>query len=293
MTWPLHSLHRWHLALGLPVLVAALGCTSSDEIEPTPIPPQDGELTALSYNVAGLPQGISGSNPETNTPLMSPMLNSYELVLVQEDFVYHAELSAQADHPYQSEPKVTHLKLVNDGLNRFSQFPWTGFERVQWVACYGDASTGASDCMAEKGFSLARTQFGERVVFDVYNHHAEAGGGPEDVAARTEGFAQLTAYIQQHSSGNVVIVGGDTNLHGDDPEDLPILEDFKAATGLRDVCEVVTCSSDRIDRFFFRDNDRIHLEPVAWAIAEEFVDGDGEDLSDHLAIHVTFAWHTK
>lgn len=36
-----------------------------------------------------------------------------------------------------------------------------------------------------------------------------------------------------------------------------------------------------------------HLEPLTWAIAEEFVDADGEDLSDHLAIQATFAWHTK
>ncbi|MBW2457161.1 MAG: hypothetical protein JRI68_21785, partial [Deltaproteobacteria bacterium] len=120
-----------------------------------------------------------------------------------------------------------------------------------------------------------------------------AGGGPEDIAARTEGIDQLTAYIQQHSSGNVVIVAGDTNLHGDDPEDLPLLEGFQDATGVRDVCEVVSCTTDRIDRFFFRDNDLIHVEPLTWAIAEEFVDADGEDLSDHLAIQVTFAWHTK
>ncbi|MBW2457100.1 MAG: endonuclease, partial [Deltaproteobacteria bacterium] len=157
-----HTLVR---ALGAVSVLLTIGCSSADETEPTPIPPQEGEFSALSYNVAGLPQGISGSNPETNIPIMSPLLNAYDLVLAQEDFVYHAELSAEADHPHQTEPKVTHLKLVNDGLNRFSQFPWTSFERVQWVACYGDASTGASDCMAEKGFSLARTVLGERVTF--------------------------------------------------------------------------------------------------------------------------------
>ncbi len=161
------------------------------------------------------------------------------------------------------------------------------------MACYGDASTGASDCMAEKGFSLARTVLGERVTFDIYNLHAEAGGGPEDIAARIEGFHQLTAYVQQHSVGHVVIVAGDTNLHGDAPDDRPVLEEFKEATGVRDVCEVVSCSADRIDRFFFRDNELIHLEPLTWAIAEQFVDAEGQDLSDHLAIQVTFSWHTK
>ena len=113
-------------------------------------------------------------------------INAYDLVLAQEDFVYHAELSAEADHPHQTEPKVTHLKLVNDGLNRFSQFPWTSFERVQWVACYGDASTGASDCMAEKGFSLARTVLG---TFDVMQNSIIAAKRrlcPPDIYIRPE-----------------------------------------------------------------------------------------------------------
>ncbi|RLB61919.1 MAG: hypothetical protein DRI90_10245, partial [Deltaproteobacteria bacterium] len=120
-----------------------------------------------------------------------------------------------------------------------------------------------------------------------------AGGGDEDIAARTAGFDQLATYISQRSSGHVVIVAGDTNLHGDDPDDVVILTSFKAATGLQDVCETVTCGSDRIDRFFFRDNDLIHLEPLTWTVAKEFVDAEGGDLSDHLAVNVTFGWKTK
>ena len=38
-----------------------------------------GELTLPSYNVAGLPQGLSKSNPERNIPLISPLLNRWSL----------------------------------------------------------------------------------------------------------------------------------------------------------------------------------------------------------------------
>ncbi len=34
-----------------------------------------GSLRVLTYNVAGLPQGVSGGNPIVNTPLISPLLN--------------------------------------------------------------------------------------------------------------------------------------------------------------------------------------------------------------------------
>ena len=58
-----------------------------------------GEFLALTYNVAGLPEPLSGSQPSVNIPQISPLLNSYDLVLVQEDFWYHNELKAQINHP--------------------------------------------------------------------------------------------------------------------------------------------------------------------------------------------------
>src|SRR5688500_16876233 len=67
-----------------------------------------GTFTALTYNVVGLPQAISGSDPETNSPLIGPLLNAYDLVLLQEDWAdpvpgvniaYHEEVTAEAKHP--------------------------------------------------------------------------------------------------------------------------------------------------------------------------------------------------
>ena len=136
--------------------LSSLGCSSSDEPPVAePIPPQSGTFSALTYNVAGLPQGISGSEPELYMPLISPLLNGYELVLVQEDFSYHAELIAEVEHPYLSPPKEDLVKLVGDGLNYMSQWDWVSLDRQQWGVCYGDATTGAGDCLAEKGFSMS------------------------------------------------------------------------------------------------------------------------------------------
>lgn len=257
-----------------------------------PIPPQEGAFSALSYNVAGLPQGLSSSEPEQYIPLISPLLNGYDLVLVQEDFAYHAELSAEAEHPYQSEPKTDNLKLVADGLNRFSIFAFDTLERVQWAQCYGDASTGSGDCLAEKGFSMARTTFGDRVTIDVYNLHADAGGGAEDIAARQVGIAQLVDYINEHSAGHAVIVGGDTNLHADDPPDQALLDELADGTGLTDACLHLDCGRDEIDRFFFRSSDALEVVPLSWELAAEFVTDDGTPLSDHPALSVDFGFKT-
>src|SRR5688572_5820705 len=53
---------------------------------PPPIAPSAGTIRFLTYNVAGLPEGVSKSHPAANTPLMSPLLNDFDLVVVQEDF---------------------------------------------------------------------------------------------------------------------------------------------------------------------------------------------------------------
>lgn len=53
-----------------------------------------GVLDVLTYNVAGLPEGLSSGTPATNTALLAPKLAPYGLVNVQEDFNYHATLYA-------------------------------------------------------------------------------------------------------------------------------------------------------------------------------------------------------
>ncbi|MDD9370350.1 MAG: hypothetical protein PV358_09575, partial [Acidimicrobiales bacterium] len=42
---------------------------------------RSGTFSVLSYNVAGLPQEISTVNPQEHIPLISPLLNEYDIVL--------------------------------------------------------------------------------------------------------------------------------------------------------------------------------------------------------------------
>ena len=253
---------------------------------------QQGTFRALSYNVAGLPQGLSSSNPIANIPQISPLLNGYDLACVQEDFWYSSELAHDALHPFHSVPAPGQTTLVGDGLNRFSKFPFQEFGRLRWNACHGFFD-GASDCLAAKGISYARHEVAPGLWIDVYNHHAEAGGGIHDIAARKSGFGQLADLIAVYSIGRAVIVCGDTNLHGFDPDDEPILQDFLYATGLTDSARHLAIGIETIDRFLFRSSAGIELEPRSWRIASEFVDPQGHPLSDHEPIHVDFKWRLK
>ena len=260
-------------------------CTADSE-------PTEVTLSVLTYNVAGLPAGISSSEPETNTPLISPLLNEYEIVLVQEDFVYHRDLARDAEHTYHSEEKELGEKLVNDGLNRFSQYPFGELVRFPWPSCYGDALggtvTGAGDCLAEKGFSAALTDLGLGNDIPIVNLHMEAGDGPEDREARTEGVRFMIDYLAEQFSDRAMIVAGDFNLHGDSVEDVVNLDLLKSELNIVDACEVLECGDDRIDRVFFRSGPNLELEALQWEIPSQFVDDTGAPLSDHDPIHVRF-----
>lgn len=256
---------------------------SADDTETAP----PGELDVLTYNVAGLPQGISGSNPEVNIPQISPRLDDFGLVLVQEDFWYHEQLVAGVTLPYQSAPwsDMPSLDDMGDGLNRFGSDPFADHERTAWYDCHGTIDC-ASDCLATKGWSFARHTLADGVELDVYNLHMEAGGCPEDIEIRTNAAQDLVDGIAARSGDRAVLVAGDFNLRATDPEDEEPLRIIVEGAGLTDACDAVACGDQRIDHVMIRSSADLQLEVLQWWIPEGFVDEAGEPLSDHLPVAV-------
>ncbi len=260
----------------------------STDVGDSSVPAVTGMMRVLSYNVAGLPDALSGSNPLVNTPLISPRLNEFDLVLVQEDFAYHAELSADAEHPHQSRPGGG--GAFGDGLNRFSQSAFEAFERTGWTECNGTTSNG-SDCLTGKGFSVGLHELGPGVEVDVYNLHMDAGGSQEDIAARQAQVQQILGTISRRSGSRAVIVAGDTNMDEEDEADFVTLLE---GAGLTDACRELACGDEfRIDRIMFRNSDSVELMPTSWLVDLSFADDAGEQLSDHEAVVVEFDWASR
>ncbi len=291
----------------------------------TTVAGEGGAFSLLSYNVAGLPQEVSGENPKDHLPLISPLLDDYDLVVTQEDFDwwvealagldfvnYHERLRAETTHAHRNEihpgpdavgidgsDPARPMPLVGDGLGVLSRFQIADVERVPWPHCFGGADTsdgGAGDCLAMKGFLATTVTLADGVEVDVYTLHVEAGEGPDDQPLQAEDVNTLAAYMAQRSAGRAVVVAGDTNLHlepGHDQEavDRPLWEGFLEELGLTDVCSVVTCAEEgTIDKVAWRDGDGLRLEPVEFRWEGHFVDAAGEDLSDHPAVAVDWVW---
>jgi hypothetical protein len=131
------------------------------------------------------------------------------------------------------------------------------------------------------------------VEVDVYNLHAEAGSTPLDVQYSAEDFQQLAAYIEANSAGRAILIGGDFNLHTDEDVDGAVFDQFLAATGITDTCQVVDCGADadEIDKIGFRSGGGVTLEALDHRFERDvFVRDDGAPLSDHDALAVTIRW---
>jgi len=263
--------------------------SAADRVQP---PADAGRFSLLTYNVAGLPELVSGSDPEVNEGLISPLLNHYDVALVQEDFSYHTLLSSHAQHEWRSEPMRSSLALMPDGLNWFSRFALGWVHRVRWTQCNGYLGA-ASDCLADKGFSFAELTLAPGVMVDVYDLHAEAGRSTPDVEVRRGNFEQLAQYIRSRSRNRAVIVAGDTNLKMSIPRDGETLERFLTSTGLSDSCRAFGCAEERLDRVMLRGSPEVQLEVLGWWTDRRFVDPEGAPLSDHLAVGVELGWHKR
>ncbi|MER5214486.1 jacalin-like lectin [Streptomyces sp. NPDC002838] len=261
-----------------------------------------GSFNVLTYNVAGLPEGLSSGNPEKNTPLISPRLGAYDIVNVQEDFNYHAALYAGDDHPHRTA--TSRGVPFGDGLNTLSDYAFEDFQRVKWNKCTG------TNCLTPKGFSLARVRLAEGVFVDLYNVHTNADATEDALAARRANVEQLSDFIQANSSGNAVIVMGDTNTRytrtGDNIRTLveengltdPWVKLVKGGTppaqgSDAQVCPTTAPTNDCevVDKILYRGSKLLSLSATRynneWA---SFLDSAGGNLSDHFPHTVDFSY---
>ncbi|MFG1670107.1 jacalin-like lectin [Streptomyces sp. Y7] len=282
---------------------AALALTGLTATAATPATAaSSGTFDVLTYNIAGLPLGLGDSDPETNTPLIGQRLAPYDIVNVQEDFNYHASLYANDTHPHRTA--TSGGAAFGDGLNTLSDHPFEDFERVRWNDCTG------TNCLTPKGFTLARVRLAEGVFVDLYNVHTNADSDDAALAARRANVEQLSDFIRANSSGNAVIVMGDTNTRytraGDN------IRTLVSENGLTDawvqlvkggtppaagsdplLCDAAAPANDCevVDKVLYRGSELLTLNATRynndWA---KFLRADGKHLSDHFPHTVDFSY---
>jgi len=280
-------------------------------VDVAPAAAATGSFNALSYNVAGLPEGISSAPTprDSATTAIGQRLAPYDIIHVQEDFNYHANLYAADTHPYRTP--TSGGAGIGSGLNTLSNYAYDSddFERVGWNSCQLDSG----DCLTPKGFTFMRERLAEGVYVDFYNAHTNAGTTDGDEASRADNLAQLTSFIATHSAGNAVVVMGDTNTRYTRTADT--IRAFVANNGLTDawvkleragvpptagadalVCDeaAITDTCEVVDKILYRSSKFVTLNATDYHNDHAaFLDSAGAMLSDHDPIAVKFSWSTN
>ena len=281
------TMQRWLRALlRLCALVGLCGARIA-AAEPSPTPSQ-GRFSVVTYNVAGLPEGLSSVHPVQNLPLIGAGLNRYDLVFVQEDYAYPELLRSRLRLPYQSAAFARGEALhFGDGLSDFSKFPFADVRRMPWRECHGVVDS-YFDCLTPKGLAMTRVELAPGVLVDAYNVHFDAGPGSGDVAARAAQLRQLFETVGAWSGDRAVLIAGDFNLTR---AELAALRTLAGAAKLNEACDTLRCGQSwRLDRILFRGSAALELRARSWSLDKSFRDTAGKPLSDHLAVVVGFDW---
>ncbi|KAI1262630.1 Endonuclease/exonuclease/phosphatase [Xylariaceae sp. FL1019] len=269
-----------------------------------------GSFNVLSFNVAGLPailnnNGVPGDKT-TNTETIGTKFAQYDfdLIHVQEDFHYHSHLYATDNHTYRTDTSGD--VPFGSGLNTLSNLPWNAYIRKTWATC----SLGSGDCLTPKGFTFMRLVLQDGVsTVDVYNLHTDAGTGSGDFKARRANVQEVADYIDAMSVGQPVLVFGDTNSRYARSGDM--IQTFVTQNGLSDAwvelvlggvaptadsscgnpAESATC--EVLDKIFYRSGASVSLTATSFSYeAADFLQADGNILSDHNPVLASFDWAT-
>lgn len=274
-----------------------------------PVQPITGQFSLLTYNVAGLPVGLTDATfPRITSSLqIGSLLNNFDVVNVQADVSFHPFLIAATAFPDQTAPSVpTWLWPVglpfSDGLNSFSAYDIESLTRQGWSTCQ-------LVCITPKGFTYSRIHIPGGSSIDLYNVHVDAGDQMTDTD-----LAQLSTFITATSVGRAVIVAGDfSQVYSDTGQSLT---EFATANGLTDAWVQVeyngitptdapgcayadTC--EQPDKIFYRSatapnpddpaSSPVRLSAVAYANEGlNFLDSSGKDLSNHRPQSVIFSY---
>ena len=269
---------------------------------------EENTFTVLSLNVAGLPAIISSGDPAVNTVKISPLLNNFDIISVQEDFAYHDELVSELSGDYYQTEHSGNVPL-GDGMNIFSRFGIYNDKRVKWEDSYGLIENGA-DQLTPKGILYTAIEIAPGYFIDVYDIHTDADCDEDSLAARRSNMTQLGEMILEYSQGRAVIVIGDTNSRytreGDNFE-TAVLEpcgltdpwiEFKRngdvpadGDALSDWGNLNSGNHEVVDKIWYRSGASVELEALSYDLLDTmFTDENGEQLSDHFPITATFSY---
>ncbi|MCJ1390974.1 hypothetical protein MMC18_003835 [Xylographa bjoerkii] len=173
---------------------------------PTKFPPL--VIKILLWNAWLLPSLLTDRRSHARALAISPLLNAYDIVVLNEAFSYKKTLLSHATHPYRYHPPRPTGRVVDSGLLFLSRYEivasgWERYERVAGV-----------DRFAAKGIGFIAVQVdGREGQLQVFGTHMQAGASKGVQVARKAQAEQAGAFVKREGvKEGVVVFSGDFNM---------------------------------------------------------------------------------
>jgi endonuclease/exonuclease/phosphatase family metal-dependent hydrolase len=170
---------------------------------------QPRNLTILLWNVWLLPPFLSNGITRSRASKISPLLANYDVVILNEAFMYKAQLLSQTKYPYRIIlRRRSWFDFLDSGIIILSAHPIINFDMEHFH------TRGRWDRLACKGIIFCRLRLPTGDEIDIYGTHMQAGYSESEQSSRDQQACQLSEFILRHSGEEErhVVLGGDMNM---------------------------------------------------------------------------------
>ncbi|MCJ1402083.1 hypothetical protein MMC11_005302 [Xylographa trunciseda] len=175
---------------------------------PNPTKTRPLEIKILLWNTWLLPSLLTDRRSHARALAISPLLNAYDIVVLNEAFAYKKTLLSHTTHPHRYHPPRPTGRVVDSGLLFLSRHAivdagWERYERVAGV-----------DRFAAKGIGFIAVQVdGWEGRLRVFGTHMQAGASSGVQVARRAQAEQAGAFVKrERGQADVVVLSGDFNM---------------------------------------------------------------------------------
>lgn len=164
------------------------------------------------WNVWCLPSLLTDHHSRQRAEAISPLLNRYDIVILNEAFAYKDILLHKTSHPYRFIPPKPRLRIFDSGLIFLSKYPIIkcAFEQYK--------HTASVDSLVAKGIGLCDISIpyneGGSLTLQVFGTHMQSERTKAAQSARCSQALQAAKFINTHRIGDrpSAVFMGDMNM---------------------------------------------------------------------------------
>lgn len=228
------------------------------------------KIQVLLWNVWNLPSCLTDGQAAERARKISPLLQPYDIVILNEAFCNKKHLLSEADFPFREKLGRQWYTIFDSGLMILSKFP------IIKTAFMHYKKRARVDFFAAKGILMCKIELEHGRILDVYATHMQAGNSRAEQKARDAQSLEVAEFVYEHSvDAQAVLFAGDLNMgptqdatytkhsvHYANSQDAKLRTDayvrMRNGAGLKEISD-----NEDICRFLYRDSASLKLFDAA------------------------------